>query len=102
MIGTENGTARNHTALHGGSRHVRVVAATQPRASMAAYVVERAQDALTIADDEDALAEDIENQVVPGLRQLLLAGGAEPFSAEDPFLLQLKSLLGVVPAGWQS
>jgi hypothetical protein len=68
---------------------------------MATDIVKRAQDALAIAHEKNALTDDIEHQVVPGLRHLLLAAGAKPFTAEDPLLLQMKGMLGVVPAGWQ-
>src|ERR1700733_5814787 len=101
MIRAENGTPGDHAALHGCTRGVTAVSAAQPRTSMPTDVVERAYGALAIAYYENALTDDIEHQVVPGFRQLLLAGSTQPFTTEDPFFFQLKDLLGVVPSGGQ-
>src|ERR1700680_891266 len=101
MIRAEDRAARDHAALHRATRRMAAIAAAQPRTSMPAHIVEGSDDALAITDDENTLADDIEHQIVPGLGQLLLAAGAIPFAAEDPLFLQLKRILGVIPARWQ-
>jgi hypothetical protein len=67
---------------------------------VAADIIKRTQNALPIAHHEDALADDIEHQMIARLGQLLLAPGAIPFTAEDPLLLEPEGVLGVVPARW--
>src|SRR2546422_9416536 len=62
----------------------------QPRAAMATHVVERACRTAPVPQDDDALARDVPQEVVPRLRDLLGAAGAEPARPEQPL-----DLLGV-------
>src|SRR5439155_422062 len=69
----------------------------QSRAAMATDVVEAAQLPLAIAQEDDALAEDIENAERSGPGELLLAAGTDPLPAEDPLLLHRQHALGAIP-----
>ena len=68
---------------------------------MAADIIKCTQNALAIANHEDALADDIKHQMIARLGQLFLAPSAIPVAAEDPLLLKPEGVLGVVPARWQ-
>ena len=101
MIGAHDRTTRDHTALHRFPWRVTTIRAAQARTSMSTDVIEPMQHSLPVTYDENALADDIDHQIIPGLGKLLLTGGAKPFATENPFLLQLEGIFGVVPAGWQ-
>ena len=75
--------------------------ATQARAAMPAHVVEGAQPARAVAQQQHALAEDIEHAPVARLRELLGARDAQPLATENPFLLRGEHPLGRVPGRGQ-
>src|SRR6185295_9505064 len=96
VIGAEDRAVRHHAAL---DREPRLGAfrRAQPRAAMAAYVVERAQRALVVAHEQNALTAHIEHAMIAGLRQFFLASDAHPFPEEDVFLLERVDILALVP-----
>src|SRR5205814_7504339 len=82
-----------------GARCARLPA--QARTTVPAYIVEGAQPSLAVAQQNDALAEDIEHAERAGLHQLFLAPDTDPVAAEDPLLLHGEYALGAIPARWQ-
>ena len=73
----------------------------EPRAAMPADVVEPAQLAVRAADEEQALAPDVDGDEVPRLGRLAAARDVHPFTEEDPLALELEHLRSVVIAAWQ-
>src|SRR5262245_38738749 len=68
---------------------------------MATHVVERAQLALLIAHQNDALAADIDHAMIARPRQLFLATDAHPFAVKDMFLFQREDIVSLVPESRQ-
>ena len=73
----------------------------EPRAAMPADVVEPAQLAVRAADEEQALAPDVDGDEVPRLGRLAAACDVHPLTEEDPLALELEHRLSVVIAAWQ-
>src|SRR5262249_21429099 len=73
-----------------------------PTAAMAAHVVETVELPVLAADDEDALADDVDREEVPRLGRLVGASGVEPLPEEDLFALELEDLGSVVVAAGKS
>jgi hypothetical protein len=67
-----------------------------------AHVVEAVQFRVLAADDEDALADDVDREEVSGLGRLGGAAGVEPLAEEDLLPLELEHLGSVVIAAWKS
>src|SRR5581483_3237968 len=56
----------------------------EPRASVAADVVERAELRVLAADDHEALAGDVDGDEIAGLGRLVGPGDVHPLPEEDP------------------
>jgi hypothetical protein len=73
----------------------------QRRSSMTAEVVERANDAILAADDDQTFTRDLGQELRPLDRQILFAANANPASGKPRFLLVGKHLGIVKDARWQ-
>ena len=69
-----------------------------PAAAMPADVVEAVQLAVLAADDEDALADDVNREEIAGFRCVIGAPGVVPLAEEDLLPLQLEDVGRVVVA----
>ena len=66
------------------------------RAAMPAGVVEAAQRALAVADDDDGCAADVQRLIAAGGRKLDLEADQDPGAAEDRFLIEGEDLVVVI------
>ncbi len=73
----------------------------EPAPPVTADVVEGSNAARRVADDQDALAEDVLGEVVARLRNLLLAADAQPGSEENPLPFKVEDIGRVVVFGGQ-
>src|SRR5213075_748832 len=70
-----------------GFRETAALGFAQPRPAVAAHVVERVPLPRLVAQQDEALAGDLDDHVVPGGGQRVVAADADPAAAEDALLL---------------
>src|SRR6202048_5350025 len=100
MVGTDDHASAGDAA---GQRHPHGLrlrrGSAKPRSAMPAHIVESAQWAFTLAHQQDALTEQVQNQVIARIRQFFLAARRNPLPVEYPFLFGSKNLRAAIPAG---